>query len=168
MLDIYTLGEEVLTEKCQPVTKFDSGLRVLVDAMFETMSEADGVGLAAPQVGVSLRLFVINIHGVEKRAYINPHILETSIETDTSEEGCLSVPGVWHDVERPARVSVQAQDIEGKPFTIKAEGLLARAIQHENDHLNGTFKLDRLSSEDRQSMVKAYERKHRPRKKSKP
>lgn len=161
MLDIYTLGEEVLTEKCQPVTKFDSGLRVLVDAMFETMSEADGVGLAAPQVGVSLRLFVINIHGVEKRAYINPQILETSIETDCSEEGCLSVPGVWHDVERPARISVQAQDIEGKPFTLKADGLLARAIQHENDHLNGTLFIDRLTAEERESMVKAYEKKNR-------
>jgi len=168
MLDIYTLGEEVLTEKCQPVTKFDSGLRVLVDAMFETMSEADGVGLAAPQVGVSLRLFVINIHGVEKRVYINPQILETSIETETSEEGCLSIPGVWHDVQRPARVNVQAQDLEGKAFTVKAEGLLARAIQHENDHLNGTLFIDRLSSEDREGMVKAYERKNRPRKRARP
>ncbi|HAF86608.1 MAG TPA: peptide deformylase [Sphaerochaeta sp.] len=167
MLDIYTLGEEVLTEKCQPVTKFDSGLRVLVDAMFETMSEADGVGLAAPQVGVSLRLFVINIHSVEKRAYINPQILETSIETDCSEEGCLSVPGVWHDVERPARVSVQAQDIEGKPFTIKAEGLLARAIQHENDHLNGILFIDRLTPEDRESMIRAYEKKHHLQKRGK-
>ncbi len=167
MLDIYTLGEEVLTEKCQPVTKFDSALRILVDAMFETMSEADGVGLAAPQVGVSLRLFVINIHGVEKRAYINPQILETSIETDISEEGCLSVPGVWHDVERPARVNVQAQDLEGKPFTVKAEGLLARAIQHENDHLNGTLFIDRLTAEERESMVKAYEKKHRLQRKRK-
>lgn len=161
MLDIYTLGEEVLSEKSQPVTKFDSGLRVLVDAMFETMAEADGVGLAAPQVGVSLRLFVINIHGVEKRAYINPQIIETSIETDTAEEGCLSVPGVWHDVERPARVNVQAQDVEGKVFTVKAEGLLARAIQHENDHLNGTLFIDRLTLEERESMVKAYEKRNK-------
>jgi peptide deformylase len=159
MLDIYTLGEEVLGEKCQPITKFDSGLRVLVDAMFETMAEADGVGLAAPQVGVSIRLFVINIQGVEKRAYINPQIIETSIETDTSEEGCLSIPGVWHDVQRPARVTVQAQDIEGKVFTVKAEGLLARAIQHENDHLNGVLFIDRLSDEEKEKMVKAYEKR---------
>ncbi len=167
MLDIYTLGEEVLTEKCQPVTKFDSGLRVLVDAMFETLSDADGVGLAAPQVGVSLRLFVINIHGVEKRAYINPQILETSIETDCSEEGCLSIPGVWHDVERPARVNVQAQDLEGKAFTVKAEGLLARALQHENDHLNGTLFIDRLAPEEREIMVKAYAKKSRSKKRRK-
>lgn len=159
MLDIYTLGEEVLGEKCQPITKFDSGLRVLVDAMFETMAEADGVGLAAPQVGVSIRLFVINIQGVEKRAYINPQIIETSIETDISEEGCLSIPGVWHDVQRPARVTVQAQDIEGKVFTVKAEGLLARAIQHESDHLNGVLFIDRLSDEEKEKMVKAYEKR---------
>ncbi|MEA4860407.1 MAG: peptide deformylase [Sphaerochaeta sp.] len=159
MLDIYTLGEEVLGEKCQPITKFDSGLRVLVDAMFETMAEADGVGLAAPQVGVPSRLFVINIQGVEKRAYINPQIIETSIETDISEEGCLSIPGVWHDVQRPARVTVQAQDIEGKVFTVKAEGLLARAIQHENDHLNGVLFIDRLSDEEKEKMVKAYEKR---------
>ncbi|MDD3904232.1 MAG: peptide deformylase [Sphaerochaeta sp.] len=168
MLDIYTLGEEVLTEKCQPITKFDSGLRVLVDAMFETMAEADGVGLAAPQVGVPNRLFVINIKGVERRAYVNPQILETSIETDTAEEGCLSVPGVWHDVERPARVTVQAQDLEGKVFTVQGEGLLARALQHEYDHLNGTLFIDRLNDEEKEKVVKAYEKKNKARRRSKP
>ena len=161
MLDIYTLGEEVLTEKCQPVTTFDSGLRVLVDAMFDTMAEADGVGLAAPQVGVSSRLFVINIKGVERRAYVNPQIIETSIETDTAEEGCLSIPGVWHDVQRPARITVQAQDLEGKAFTVKAEGLLARAIQHETDHLNGILFIDRLDDVEREKMVKAYEKRNK-------
>ncbi len=159
MLDIYTLGDEVLTEKCQPVTKFDDALKILVDAMFETMAEADGVGLAAPQVGVNSRLFVIHIQGQEKRAYINPQIIETSIESDTAEEGCLSIPGVWHDVQRPARVAVQAQDTEGKVFTVKAEGLLARAIQHENDHLNGVLFIDRLDDEEREKMVKAYEKR---------
>ncbi|NLE16643.1 MAG: peptide deformylase [Spirochaetales bacterium] len=162
MLDIYTLGEEVLTEKCQPVTKFDNALKILVDAMFETMAEADGVGLAAPQVGVNSRLFVIHIQGQEKRAYINPQIIETSIETDTAEEGCLSIPGVWHDVQRPARVTIQAQDTEGKVFTVKAEGLLARAIQHENDHLNGVLFIDRLDDEEREKMVKAYEKRTKP------
>lgn len=159
MLDIYTLGEEVLQEKCQKVTKFDNALKILVDAMFDTMDEADGVGLAAPQVGVDQRLFVIHIRGAEKRAYINPQIIETSIETETDEEGCLSIPGVWHDVQRPARVTIQAQDIEGKVFTVKAEGLLARAIQHENDHLNGVLFIDRLSDEEKEKMVKAYEKR---------
>lgn len=161
MLDIYTLGEEVLQEKCQKVTKFDNALKILVDAMFETMDEADGVGLAAPQVGVTQRLFVIHIRGGEKRAYINPQIIETSIETSTDEEGCLSVPGVWHDVQRPSRVTVQAQDVEGKVFQVKADGLLARAIQHENDHLNGVLFIDRLNDEEREKMVQAYEKRNK-------
>jgi peptide deformylase len=168
MLDIYTLGEEVLFEKCQPITKFDSGLRVLVNAMFETLEEADGVGLAGPQVGVSNRIFIINIRDVEKRAYINPQILETSIETSCAEEGCLSIPGVWHDVERPAKVTVQAQDLEGKAFVVKAEGLLARAIQHENDHLNGTLFIDRMSEEEKEKVVRAYERKNRSKRRPRP
>lgn len=165
MLDIYTLGDEVLTQKCQPVTKFDSALKILIDAMFETMAEADGVGLAAPQIGVNSRLFVIEIKGVEKRAYINPQIIETSIETDTSEEGCLSIPGIWCEVQRPARVTVQAQDVEGKVFTVKADGLLARAIQHEYDHLNGVLFVDRLDPEERERAVKAYERRSKQGKK---
>ena len=163
MLDIYTLGEEVLKQKCQPVTTFDSALRILVDAMFETMDQADGVGLAAPQIGVNSRLFVIHIKNTEKRAYINPQIIETSVETETAEEGCLSIPGVWHDVERPLRVTVQAQDLEGKSFTVKAEGLLARAIQHETDHLNGVLFIDRLDDIEREKMVKAYEKRNKRR-----
>nr|WP_321307304.1 peptide deformylase [uncultured Sphaerochaeta sp.] len=167
MLDIYTLGEEVLQEKCQKVTKFDNALKILVDAMFDTMDEADGVGLAAPQVGVNQRLFVIHIRGAEKRAYINPQIIETSIETDTDEEGCLSIPGVWHDVQRPARVTVQAQDVEGKVFQVKAEGLLARALQHENDHLNGVLFIDRLNDEEREKMVQAYEKRNKSQRRKK-
>jgi peptide deformylase len=167
MLDIYTLGEEVLREKCQKVTEFDNALRILVDAMFDTMDEADGVGLAAPQVGVTKRLFVIHIRGAEKRAYINPQIIETSIETSTDEEGCLSIPGVWHDVQRPARVTVQAQDVEGKVFQVKADGLLARALQHENDHLNGVLFIDRLSDEEREKMIQAYEKRNKSQRRKK-
>ncbi len=167
MLDIYTLGEEVLREKCQKVIKFDSALKILIDAMFDTMDEADGVGLAAPQVGVNQRLFVIHIRGAEKRAYINPQIIETSIETSTDEEGCLSIPGVWHDVQRPSRVSVQAQDVEGKVFQVKAEGLLARALQHETDHLNGVLFIDRLSDEEREKMVQAYEKRNKSKRRKK-
>ncbi|MGE4467374.1 peptide deformylase [Sphaerochaeta sp.] len=167
MLDIYTLGEEVLREKCQKVTEFDNALRILVDAMFDTMDEADGVGLAAPQVGVTKRLFVIHIRGAEKRAYINPQIIETSIETSTDEEGCLSIPGVWHDVQRPARVTVQAQDVEGKVFQVKADGLLARALQHENDHLNGVLFIDRLSDEEREKMIQAYEKQNKSQRRKK-
>jgi len=164
MLDIYTLGEEVLRESCDPVKTFDNALKVLVDAMFETLTEADGVGLAGPQVGVNQRLFVIDIRGEEKRAYINPQILETSMEQVPYEEGCLSIPGVWHDVVRPAKVTVQAQDVNGKAFVVHAEGLLARAIQHENDHLNGTLFIDHLPDEEKEKVVKAYERRQKSRK----
>jgi peptide deformylase len=131
------------------------------------MDEADGVGLAAPQVGVTKRLFVIHIRGAEKRAYINPQIIETSIETSTDEEGCLSIPGVWHDVQRPARVTVQAQDVEGKVFQVKADGLLARALQHENDHLNGVLFIDRLSDEEREKMIQAYEKRNKSQRRKK-
>lgn len=169
MLDIYTLGDEVLSEKAGKVTKFDSALRMLVDAMFETMDEADGVGLAGPQVGVTERLFVVDTHREgERLAFINPEIIETGVEEVPYEEGCLSIPGVYHDVMRPSTVTIQAQDVNGKAFTIKAQGLLARVVQHENDHLNGVLFIDRLDDEERAKVVKIYERKqHMKRKKHK-
>ncbi len=159
MLDIYTLGEEILREKCKPVKIFDSALGMLIDAMFTTMAEANGVGLAAPQVGVDSRLFVVDIPDFGKRVFINPQIIETSVELSCAEEGCLSVPGLWHDVTRPASIVVQAQDERGKAFTLKADGLLARAIQHEYDHLNGILFIDRLDEEEQEKMLKAWEKR---------
>ena len=163
MLDIYTLGDEVLREKCKEITKFDSALRMLADAMIETMDEADGVGLAGPQVGVPEKIFVIHIGDDDPMVFINPEIIETSIEECPYEEGCLSIPGVYHDVIRPARVTVQAQDLDGKSFTVKADGLLARAIQHENDHLSGVLYIDHLTEGEQKSVIKSYERKNKAR-----
>lgn len=163
MLDIYTLGEEVLTEKAQPVKTFDSALGILVDAMFETMEEADGVGLAAPQVGVSQRLFVIDVRDGKQWTFINPEIIATSEECESAEEGCLSIPGVFSDVSRAARVTVQAQNLQGKPFTVEAEGLFARAIQHELDHLNGVLFIDRLDKEEHDRAVRSFERLNKKR-----
>ncbi|MCK9192141.1 MAG: peptide deformylase [Sphaerochaetaceae bacterium] len=160
MLDIYTIGEEILTVKCKKVVTFDSSLKLLVDAMFETMDEADGVGLAAPQVGIDMRLFVVDDHDGVRREFINPEIVETSMENVALEEGCLSIPGVYHDIERPAQVTVQAQDMNGKTFKLKADALLARAIQHENDHLNGVVFIDRLDEKEREKMIKAYTKKN--------
>ncbi len=167
MLEIYKLGEDVLTEPTEKVTQFDSALKMLVDAMFETMDEAEGVGLAAPQVGVSKRIFVVDTHRGENEriAFINPEILETSPDLVHYEEGCLSVPGVYHDVMRPSHVNIHAQDVNGKAFTIKAEGLLARVIQHENDHLYGKLFIDRLDQDEHDLMVRVYERKNRTKKK---
>ena len=167
MLDIYKLGEDVLYTPTEKVKKFDSALKMLIDAMFDTMDEADGVGLAGPQVGVSQKLFVVDERKGNRIAFINPEIIETSVEVGPYEEGCLSVPGVYHDVIRPLGVTVQAQDVNGKAFTIKATGLLARIIQHENDHLNAKLFIDRLSEDDRAMMVKVYERKNKTKKRKK-
>lgn len=168
MLDIYKLDDEVLRENTESVKSFDSALKMLVDAMFETLTEADGVGLAAPQVGVSKKFFIVDLHEGEKGkfVFINPEIIETSIEEGPYEEGCLSIPGFYRDVIRPLRVKVQAQDLEGKHFTIDASGLLARVIQHENDHLNGTLFIDHLSEDERERVIKAYRKKNKKRKKN--
>lgn len=160
MLDIYTLGDEVLSVKCEPVTVFDHALELLVDAMFDTVAEADGVGLAGPQVGVEQRLFVVDIpnEGIHK-VFINPQIIETSVETGPYDEGCLSIPGLSHEVIRPVRVTCCAQDVRGKAFTVNADGLLARVIQHENDHLDGKLYIDRISAEEREKMVDRYNKR---------
>jgi peptide deformylase len=133
----------------QPVTRFDAELRALVDDMAETMYAAPGVGLAAPQIGVSLRLFVIDVAASEDvpsqlRTFINPAISE-KIGEKSCEEGCLSFPGIHEQVKRAERVKVTAQDVDGTPFELEAEGLLAIAIQHEHDHLEGKLMVDHLS-----------------------
>ena len=167
MLDIYKIGDEVLTEKCSDIKEFDEALKMLSDAMIDTLEEADGVGLAGPQVGVSKKIFVVHIRGEEPIVFINPSIISTSIETGVYEEGCLSIPGLYHDVGRPLRVTVQAQDVKGKPFTIEADGLLARVIQHENDHLYGKLYIDHLDEREREKVLRSYEKKNRIRRKQK-
>ncbi len=167
MLDIYTLGEDVLREECSEIKEFGPEIRMLSEAMLETLEEADGVGLAGPQVGVPKRIFVIQLRGEKPLVFINPSITETSIETGVYEEGCLSIPGVYHDVVRPVAVTIQAQDASGKAFTLKADGLLARAIQHENDHLHGRLYIDHLDEKEREKVVKAYEKKNRIRRRQK-
>lgn len=160
MLDICTYGDEVLREKAEEIKVFDDALKMLVDAMFETLDEADGVGLAGCQVGVPSRLFIVSIpkDGI-RTVFINPQIIETSYETGPYEEGCLSIPGEYFNVIRPLAVTVQAQDVKGKRFTVHADGLLARVIQHEYDHLDGKLFTDRLSEEDREKVLKRYSRK---------
>ncbi len=167
MLDICVLGDEVLREECSDITEFDDALRMLADAMVETLDEADGVGLAGPQIGVPKKIFAIHLRGEEPIIFINPSIVATSIEEGPYEEGCLSIPGVFHDVIRPLRVTIQAQDVSGKAFTIEADGLLARAIQHENDHLHGKLYIDHLDEKEREKVVRAYEKKNRMRRRQK-
>ena len=167
MLDIYTIGEDVLREECKDITEFGDEIRMLSDAMLDTLDDADGVGLAGPQVGVSEKIFVVHIRGEKPLVFINPMITETSIETGVYEEGCLSIPGVYHDVVRPLAVTVQAQDVTGRHFTIKADGLLARVIQHENDHLHGKLYIDHLDEREKEKLLRVYERKNKARRKQK-
>lgn len=168
MLDIYTLGDDVLRTKCDYVKEFDHALELLVDAMYDTLAEADGVGLAGPQVGVSDRLFIVSIpdQGI-RQTFVNPEIVETSVETGPYDEGCLSIPGLSHNVVRPLEVTVCAKDEKGKNFTVHASGLYARVIQHEYDHLDGKLYIDRLSDEDKAHMIALYEKRLNERKKAK-
>ncbi|HIY27664.1 MAG TPA: peptide deformylase [Firmicutes bacterium] len=142
--NIVKFGEEVLNKKCRPVEKFDQKLAILLDDMKETLYDADGVGLAAPQVGILRRVVVID-DGSGLLELINPEILETSKETQIDAEGCLSNPGQYGMVERPYRVKVRAQDRNGNWFEKEGEGLLARAFCHELDHLEGILFTSRAS-----------------------
>lgn len=138
-----------LRDMAKPVVKVTREIQELVEDMAETMYAAPGVGLAAPQVGVSLRVFLIDVAGEDEpsdlRVFINPEVLATE-GTQTWNEGCLSFPGVSEEIKRAERVRVRALDRDGKPFELEAEGLLAVAIQHENDHLNGVLMIDKVSA----------------------
>lgn len=140
--NIRKYGDDVLRKKARDINEIDERLLTLIEDMKETMYEADGVGLAAPQVGVLKRLFVIDI-GEGPIVFINPEILETS-GSQTDEEGCLSLPGETEEVTRPNYVKARALNEKGEQFEIEAEELLARAILHEYDHLNGTLFIDRV------------------------
>ena len=135
-------GDEVLSKKCKEVKVFDERLHILLDDMYDTMNASDGVGLAAPQVGILKRACVIDV-GEGKIELINPRIISSS-GSQIDQEGCLSVPGVFGEVERPMNVTVKAFDRYGKEFTIDGEGLLARAFCHEIEHLDGKLFLDRV------------------------
>jgi len=161
MLDIYTIGADVLRKNAAPIEKFDNELIDLVAKMFETMKLGKGVGLAAPQVGLEQRLFVVQIEGDTPRVFINPEIVQTSLELESFEEGCLSIPGVYADLDRPSGIRVQAWNERGRRFVLEAEGFLARVIQHELDHLNGILFTDRLPEKSRDRLLKQYEKRMR-------
>jgi peptide deformylase len=124
--------------------------------MVEAMHGARGIGLAGPQIGRLERLFVVHVPDDEVRTFINPRITATSPDESKYEEGCLSIPGVYADISRPRAISVEAWDAEGTFFTLDAEGLLARVILHEYDHLEGTLFLDHLSTRRRERLLRTY------------
>jgi len=159
MLNIIKLGDPLLKKHSVVVPDINDEVRALAAGMFETMERGKGVGLAAVQVGELLRLFVTKVPGDSPRVFINPDILETSIDEVTMEEGCLSIPGLYTDVTRPGSVRVQAWNEKGRPFTLSAEDYLARVIQHELDHLNGILFIDRVGPKKRQRLLAEYDSK---------
>ncbi|MBI2784775.1 MAG: peptide deformylase [Legionella longbeachae] len=143
---ILYLPDSRLREVSKPVVNFDDALQTLIEDMFDTMYHARGVGLAAPQIGINMRLSVIDVVGDKQNqlVIINPEIVASEGEKKF-EEGCLSVPGAYDSVIRAEKVTVKALDRKGKPFEIKADGLLAECLQHEIDHMNGKLFIDLLS-----------------------
>lgn len=150
-LEIHYLGDRVLRQPAKRIAKVDDNIRQLVKDMLQTMYSADGIGLAAPQVGVNKQLIVIDYEPDKPEnpplVLINPKITRSSSQTCNGDEGCLSIPGVYLEVNRPEAVEVSFKDEQGKPRKIQASGLLARVIQHEMDHLNGVMFVDRVQNE---------------------
>jgi peptide deformylase len=155
LLHIHVLGSPVLRKETRPVTGFDDSLRTLINDMFETMYAAKGIGLAAPQVGRLERVAVLDVDE-KPLVLVNPEIVEEE-GTVKGEEGCLSIPEIYADVERAARVVVNALDREGNPFSIEAKELLGRCLQHEIDHLHGKLFIDYLSVLKRRSALAKWE-----------
>lgn len=155
ILPIYTYGQSVLRKEAKDITPDYPDLKQLIDNMFETMYKSEGVGLAAPQIGLNIRVVVITLDVLKEdfpeyagfnKAYINPHILEyDESETQSMEEGCLSLPGIHEPVRRPTRIRVRYQDVDFTTHEEWVDGYLARVMQHEFDHLDGKLFTDRLT-----------------------
>ena len=152
ILGIRTLGDPVLREPAKPVTEFGPSLQSLFDDMIETMVAAPGVGLAGPQVGVSLQLFVFDDGQTGPMFIANPELLDPVGEL-LEEEGCLSIPGPYHATPRHARIRCRGQALDGSPLDLVGEGLLARIFQHEFDHLQGMLYIDRLDDDGRRDVM---------------
>ena len=150
--EIRLLGDPVLKTVCDRITDF-AAVSALIEDLLETTQLPGRAGVAAPQIGVSLRAFSYNVHG-ELGYLINPEIIETFGEVTPTDEGCLSVPGLWHPTPRYEKVVVRGQLLDGSTITFSAEGLLAQAMQHECDHLDGSVYLDRLESAERREAMK--------------
>jgi peptide deformylase len=162
MTFIRRYGDPVLKSKATPVSTFDDALRSQVQRMGGLMNDALGVGLAAPQIGISQRLLVYRVGpDAPVIALVNPEIEWSSKETEPGEEGCLSIPGINVDVDRPVHVRVRAKDEEGEARTVEASGLEARVIQHEIDHLDGKLILDRTSRSERRDAMRTLRDRER-------
>lgn len=152
-LPVRILGDPVLRETARPVEAFDPALKRLAADMIETMYENHGVGLAAPQVGISGRLFVFDDGETGPMAVVNPELVDPEGEQD-GEEGCLSIPGIYFNVKRANRIVLRGYDLDGNPIEMDGEGLLARIFQHETDHINGVLFIDHLTDEERREAMR--------------
>ena len=159
ILDLHLFGSPVLRQRSAEVPAVDAAVRQFIADLFETMETAKGVGLAANQVGVATRVAVVGVEG-ERLVMVNPVILSAEGRS-REEEGCLSVPDVFGEVERPERIVLEAVGADGQPYRREASGLLARAIQHEIDHLDGILFLDHLSTLKRQLLLGRWKKEHR-------
>ncbi len=171
MITLRYYGDPLLRKKAKEIAAVDSTHRELIEQMEKVMDRHRGCGLAAPQVGHSIRLFIMRIDREvdgetvkgKLRVFINPVLTEPSDQTDVMKEGCLSLPGFREDVERPHTITVEALDEEGKPFKQHLTGLAARIVMHENDHLNGVLFIDRISPKRRKAVepiLKNIKKKH--------
>jgi len=160
--EIVLMGDPVLRQETEEVDAFDDDLRELVDDMWQTMYHADGIGLAAPQIGVSRRVTVIDLRREDEPearvALVNPRVVWTSDETEKAPEGCLSIPGMEEVVTRPWSVRVEGFDPDGNEVSIEADELFARALQHEIDHLDGILFPDRISALKRRMLLKKWKK----------
>lgn len=159
--DIELLGSPILRKKAAPVKAVDAEIRELVQDLFDTMYDARGIGLAAPQIGVGLRVIVVDVRASDPEApppvaLVNPRVVEASEELARGVEGCLSIPGLEELVERPARVVVEGVDPDAGPVRIEADGMFARALQHEIDHLEGILFIDRVSPLKRKMLLNKW------------
>jgi len=158
--DILILPDKRLRLVSKPVAKIDAATRALVEDMFETMYDAPGIGLAAIQVGEARRVVTMDLAKKDEpkqpRGFINPELIAKSDDKKTHEEGCLSIPEYYEEVERPASVRVRYLDLDGKEHEIEADGLLATCIQHEIDHLNGVLFIDHISKLKRDRVIKKF------------
>lgn len=156
------LPDPLLREISKPVERFDAHLRKFADDMLETMYAAPGIGLAAIQVAEPIRLLTIDLakEGEEKapHVFVNPKVVEASDARSLYEEGCLSIPDYYAEVERPARIKVDYYDLDGKPQSIDADGLMATCLQHEIDHLNGLLFIDHISKLKRDMTIKKFKK----------
>ena len=155
-MEILTLGNDLLRQKSSSVINIKGEIKSLsqtIQKMIDIVILGKGIGLAGPQIGIMRRIFVVNVGKDYPSVFINPTIIETSQETVKYEEGCLSIPGFWADVIRPKCVKVQAWNEKGRPFTVEADGLFARVILHEYDHLEGILFIDHLSEVKRNKIL---------------